>query len=410
MKNISENVEGWKILPEKWNFDRMKDISEINAVSLGRQTLDDHEFRYLEISNVNYQGIISEDAIERINFGDAPSRARRKIKFGDVAISSVRPNLQAIAHVNTKFEGELICSTGFNVVTTRSKLSGRFLYYFVLSEGNRQFFESVAKGVGYPAIDDKDFEKTMIPLPPIPEQKRIAAYLDASCAALDRAVETKQKQLETLDALRKSIIQNAVTQGLDTNVKMKDSGVDWLGKVPEHWKLRKFKRIASLHYGDSLSVDSRKNGTVKVFGSNGVVGNHCVANHLSPCIIVGRKGSQGKITFSLDAPFVIDTAYGIDSSQCNNNLRWVFYALSSSPIDEKMRDSPVPGLARRDAYSIGLALPPLEEQKQISAFLDKKMNELRELSDNLSKQITTLTQYRKSLIHECVTGERRISV
>ncbi|MDD3147489.1 MAG: restriction endonuclease subunit S [Candidatus Riflebacteria bacterium] len=144
-------------LPPGWSFDRLKDVAHINLSSLSASTGPDYEFDYLEISNVNYYGIIDPDLIEHLRFEDAPSRARRRVNINNTIISSVRPNLQAIAYLQS-VKNDLVCSTGFNVVQPfETKLLPKFLYYTLLSEGGRQYLEATAKGVGYPAVDDKDF-------------------------------------------------------------------------------------------------------------------------------------------------------------------------------------------------------------------------------------------------------------
>src|SRR5260370_13171399 len=130
-----------------------------------------------------------------------------------MGISSVRPNLQAVAFVNNGRK-DFVCSTGFNVVQpAERKLWPKFAYYVLISEGARQYFEATAKGVGYPAVDDKDFHAFVMPLPPPPEQQRIAAYLDASCAAIDAAMAAKRRQIETLDEIIRSTITVGVTRG-----------------------------------------------------------------------------------------------------------------------------------------------------------------------------------------------------
>ena len=231
---------------KEWTSDRLKDVSAINASSLPANTDADYEFAYLEISNVNYHGIVDPIAIERLRFEEAPSRARRRLAKNCTAISSVRPNLQAVAFIETAPD-DLVCSTGFNVVQPAAdKLSPKFAYYALLSDGARQYFEATAKGVGYPAVDDKDFQSFSVALPSVPAQQRIAAYLDASCAAIDAAVAAKRRQLETLDALRFSIISRAVTHGLNGKAALKPSGLDWVLEVPAHWQVQQIKRLCGL--------------------------------------------------------------------------------------------------------------------------------------------------------------------
>ncbi len=167
---------------------------------------------------------------------------------------------------------------------------------------------------------------------------------------------------------------------------------------PEGWRIRRLKRITGLRYGDALAVDAREDGSIPVFGSNGAVGVHNVSNQNAPSLVVGRKGSFGKVTFSNDPLFVIDTAYGIDSRETNNDIKWLFYAISSSTIEEKMRDSPVPGLASRDAYSIDFPLPPLPDQKRIAAYLDASCAAIDRAVETKQKQLDTLDTLRKSII------------
>ncbi len=199
-------------IPEHWKIDRLKDIALINWESLSANTDNDYVLKYLEISNVNSQGIISTDAIEDLTFEEAPSRAKRVIKFGDTIVSSVRPNLQAIAYIEMD-QANLICSTGFN--TNRVRLpelhDGKFLYYCLLSDYSKQSFVSFGKGVGYPAVDDKDYGTLPIVFPALEEQKDIANFLDQEVQKIYNLKANVQKQIDTLQAYKKSLIYEYVT-------------------------------------------------------------------------------------------------------------------------------------------------------------------------------------------------------
>ena len=244
--------------PKGWGTDRLKDAAAINAASLSADTDPDYEFDYLEISNVDYYGIINSEAIERTRYEVAPSRARRRVYRDNTVISSVRPNLQAAAFLSNGRDN-LICSTGFNVVQPiRRKLDPKFAYYSLISEAGKQYFEATAKGVGYPAVDDKDFCSFPVPLPPLPEQERIAAYLDASCATIDATVDIKRRQIETLDALRKSAAHKILTQGLRPRFSLKDSGIESFGMIPEHWRVQQIRHACTVNYGITLLRSLRK--------------------------------------------------------------------------------------------------------------------------------------------------------
>ena len=100
----------------------------------------------------------------------------------------------------------------------------------------------------------------------------------------------------------------------------KPSGVEWLGDVPGHWEVRRLKAVCQLAYGDSLPSDARSDGAIRVYGSNGSVGTHIAENTRAPCVIIGRKGSFGKVHFSERPVFAIDTTYYVDERHCINNL------------------------------------------------------------------------------------------
>ena len=130
----------------------------------------------------------------------------------------------------------------------------------------------------------------------------------------------------------------------------KPSGVEWLGDVPAHWEVRRLKNICRLAYGNSLSAENRAAGTVPVYGSNGQVGVHSNPNTSGQCLIVGRKGSFGKVHYSAEPVFAIDTTFFVDRRHTGANIRWLYYLLGWLKLDAVSKDSAIPGLNREDAY------------------------------------------------------------
>lgn len=397
-------------LPPDWKSDRLKDVSAINGASLSADTDPDYEFDYLEISNVDYYGIIDQKAIERIRYEDAPSRARRRVTKNCTVISSVRPNLQAVAFLENGRK-DFVCSTGFNVVQpAETKLSPKFAYYALISEGAREYFEATAKGVGYPAVDDKDFHSFVIPLPPLPEQQRIAAYLDMSCAAIDAAVGAKRRQIETLDALRMSIIHKAITCGLSDSVEMKNSGVEWLGKIPVHWPIRRIKDIVNLKSGDAITSDSiAPIGDYPVFGGNGLRGYTNSYTHDGYYVLIGRQGALcGNINYA-DGKFWASEHAVVATTLKKHDTFWLGELLRVMNLNQYSNAAAQPGLAVERIKFLRIPIPPFEEQIRIAFWLKNTIIKNEKMVSILREQITTLTAYRKSLIHECVTGQRRIT-
>ena len=185
----------------------------------------------------------------------------------------------------------------------------------------------------------------------------------------------------------------------------KDSGFERLGEVPEHWDARRLKQACRLAYGDSLAHDVRQDGAIPVFGSNGGVGCHHLANTMAPCIVVGRKGSFGKVNYSDIPVFAIDTTFFIDDRFSSNHMRWLYFLLGSLRLDEVTKDSAVPGLDREDAYQRLAPIPPLPEQTAIARFLDHTDRSIRRYIHAKEKLIALLEEQKQALIQEAVTGQ-----
>lgn len=186
-------------------------------------------------------------------------------------------------------------------------------------------------------------------------------------------------------------------------IKCKPSGVEWLGKIPEHWEARRLKYVARFGYGDSLAAEDRISGDFDVYGSNGIVGQHDTPNAKGPSLIVGRKGSFGKVAYSEKPCFAIDTTYFIDARLTQNNLRWLFYCLQWLRLDSFSKDSAVPGLAREDAYENVVPFCSPDEQFAIAAFLDRETVRIDALIEKKQKQIELFQEKRTALISLTVT-------
>ena len=183
----------------------------------------------------------------------------------------------------------------------------------------------------------------------------------------------------------------------------RDSGVEWLGEIPAHWGTRQLKRLCTFEYGDSLSGDSRTDGHVDVYGSNGPIGSHNYPNTLGPCLVVGRKGSFGKVNYSRSPVFAIDTTFFVDGRHTDAQLRWLYYLLTFLRLDTTTKDSAIPGLDREDAYAHKVPVCGLSEQRAIAAFLDRETGKIDALVAKKERLIELLQEKRAALISRAVT-------
>ena len=169
------------------------------------------------------------------------------------------------------------------------------------------------------------------------------------------------------------------------------------------WTKALLKRRVHFAYGNALAADERNYGHVPVYGSNGVVGEHDFPITKAPAIVIGRKGSSGKLTWS-DVPcFPIDTTYFVDETQTREDIRWLLYALGSLDLDKINFDSAVPGLSREYAYSLPLLFPPVAEQQRIAAYLDASCSAIDAALKAKREQIQVLDALRAATLQRVIT-------
>jgi type I restriction enzyme S subunit len=271
---------------------------------------------------------------------------------------------------------------------------------------------------------------TKIGFPRLEEQQRIAVYLDASYAAIDTAVAAKRSQLKILDALLKSIIHQAVTKGLNADVRMKPSQIDWLPEVPTHWEVKQIKRKCSMVRGkfahrprnDPAFYDGEypfvQTGDITA-AQKYILSYSQTLNELG--LSVSRMFPKGTLVMSIAAN-IGDVAI-LDFEACfpdsmvgfipdhKTDLSYLYYLLRAMK-DIMLRSAVLTTQLNINYVRIGTnfaPFPPKTEQQAIAEFLDTKEAEILATKDILNQQIETLTSYRRSLIHECVTGKRRIT-
>ena len=255
MTEVPERVrETYRELPQDWSSKRLKYLATHNDEVLAESTDEEKDIDYVEISGVSLSYGIEE--IERMTFGSAPSRARRRVRSGDILISTVRTYLRAIVRVN-EASPDLIASTGFCVVRPNDDVDSGFLGWVAKSEPFVSEVVARSVGVSYPAINASELVTIEIPLPPLETQQRIARFLDEKTGQIDALIEKKRKLLDRLAGKRQTLITRAVTKGLNPDAPMKSSGIDWLSDIPAHWEVLRMKLITSepLSYGANAAAE-----------------------------------------------------------------------------------------------------------------------------------------------------------
>ena len=232
-------------IPAHWEVKRLKHIATWNDEVLPELTDSALEMTYVDISSVDsVQGILEK---ERLTFETAPSRARRIVRDGDVIVSTVRTYLRAIVFIDRP-EPNMIVSTGFTVIRPRGVRS-TFAAYGVRAPYFVDAVVANSMGVSYPAINSDELVRLSVIYPTDEEQGEIVEFLDRETEKIDTLVEKKARLIELLQEKRTALITHVVTKGLHPDVSMKDSGVDWLGKIPAHWEVKPVNRLSDILRG-----------------------------------------------------------------------------------------------------------------------------------------------------------------
>jgi len=212
VKMKDSGIEWIGEIPEHWEISKVKYHSNINQKTLTEKTPDDYEIKYLDISNVDSNGKILK--IEPMAFKDAPSRARRIVSDGDTIVSTVRTYLKAITCFDN-IESNLVCSTGFAVLSPKESIEPKFLSYLMKSSLYVEEIVSRSVGVSYPAITASEIADLNLIVPPINEQKAIVDYIDDIVKNVENIIVDINCQIQNLKSYRQSIIYEAVTGKID---------------------------------------------------------------------------------------------------------------------------------------------------------------------------------------------------
>ncbi|MDW7684329.1 MAG: restriction endonuclease subunit S [Bacillota bacterium] len=410
-------------IPLEWESKPLKFIADCNSRVLSESTDEGAEITYIDISSVNYgQGVCNTQGF---TFANAPSRARRVVKSGDTIISTVRTYLKAIAYISDEYDS-YICSTGFAVFTPKKGVNSRFLFYALNADWFVSDVERHSVGISYPAITSTALSSLKTILPPFDEQEKIVTYLDRRTAEIDGLLADLYTQAKMLERYKRELIADVVTSGLDKTALRKDSGADWIGKVPSHWEmttLRAFLKAVSVKNSVDLPLLSveREKGVVDRETEGSENNHNRIPDDLSNYKVV-RTGD-----FVMNKMKAWRGSYGVSRYDGIVSPAYFVFALNfPNPafFNYAIRSTKYIGFFGRDSYGIRtdqwdfkierikdipFAVPPVEEQQAIVEYLDDKIPLIEGLIADINEQIEKLKEYRQIVIHDAVTGKIKVT-
>jgi len=403
-----------------WPRRRLKHVVDINSRSLPETTKPDAEFRYVDISACGRGALVG--APEPMQFAEAPSRARRLVQEGDTIVSTVRTYLRAVWPV-TGPSDDLVVSTGFAVLSPRAKFDPRFLGWLMQSDLVIEEIVARSVGVSYPAINGLEIGNLEVPVPSQAEQRAIADYLDAETARIDAVLTARRRQRELLIAFRRSVLDGltvpralggqADRDGEWPVVPLKRTAAffadgDWIespfittegirliqtGNVGEgEYREQGFRYVTEETFS-SLACTEVLTGDVLVSRLAGPVGCACLAPALGE-----------KMIASVDV-VIMRPVPGLDPAFA------VFYLSSTYHLalaELLARGTTMQRLSRSQVGEMPIPLPSIEVQRKIVEEINRRLVQVKALSQALNQQIDALTERRQALVTAAVTGQLEI--
>lgn len=319
---------------------------------------------------------------------------------------------------------------GLCAIRCRKYLDQRFAWWVLHWARLQLAYE--ATGSTYDAVSSEDVANVITPFPPLPKQRQIADYLDRETAKIDALLAAKQRLLKLLAEKRQALITQAVTRGLRADISVKDSGIDLLGEVPQHWKFTYLRRILlRMDYGISESVGIEGNIAVLRMGDiyDGEIHYRNVGfvNEVEPSLILtpgdllfNRTNSLDKVgkvgIFREEKDFPVSFASYLVRMRCMDSVlpEFLNYVLNSSPMLTWARSEALPAIGQANLnpnrYSyLPVALPSLSEQTEILKYIQSSTKMIDSLSSATENTMKLLRERRTSLISAAVTGQIRIA-
>lgn len=241
-------------------------------------------------------------------------------------------------------------------------------------------------------------------VPSLSEQQKIADYLDKVCGEVDEMVALQETMVEELKAYKQSAITEAVTKGLNPNAPMRNSGIDWIGAIPEHWILSKAKFFVDITNG----CDPKTEGNIPVYGSGASSFKTCGEYKEGPTVLIGRKGATLHIPHYIEGKYWnVDTAFDVKVKN-GFDLRYYYYTAICFDYKYYISQTTLPGMAQSSYNNMIIPVPSIEEQCSIASYLDTKCSEIDSLIALKLAKIEELKEYKKSVIYEYVTGKKEV--
>ncbi len=394
-------------IPTHWEVRRLKYGAELNPSPMEARRLSQNaEVSFVPMEAVGEYGGMDLSMTKQLV---DVSSGYTYFADGDVVVAKITPCFENRkgALAAGLANGVAFGTTELHVLRALDAVDRKYLFYISLSDAFRRLGAAEMYGAGgQKRVPEAFVENLKHPLPPAPEQRAIAAFLDRETDRIDGLVAKNERLIELLREKRTALITCAVTKGLDPNVKMKDSGVEWLGEIPAHWEVKMLKRLGVMRAGVSITAESiEPTGEYPVYGGNGIRGYTTDFTHEGQFPLVGRQGALcGCVNFATGRFWASEHAVVV-SPNARINPHWLAALIQSMALNAYSQSAAQPGLAVETIGAVYAPHPPEAEQGAIAEYLEHETTRFDTLIVKVCDAINHLKEYRTALVSAAVTGK-----
>ncbi|EKO3631817.1 restriction endonuclease subunit S [Vibrio metschnikovii] len=389
-------------VPEHWELTRFKYVSELNPKKSTITTERNELCTFLPMEKLKTDTIILDETrvIDEVYDGYS------YFADDDILIAKVTPCFENknIAVAKGLVNGVGFGSTEINTIRAKANANNRFLYYRLQEDQFLKIAISEMTGSGgLKRVPSELFQIFKFAIPSYEEQALIAAQIDKENQRIHTLITKKTRFIELLKEKRQALITHAVTKGLNPHVKMKDSGVEWIGEVPEHWQIAQLRRLVSINNGSDHKAIEADEG-FPVYGSGGAFAYATDYIYDGESVLLGRKGTIDKPLYVNEKFWTVDTMYWTKIMPIANG-KFCYYVAKTIPFDYYASNTALPSMTQTDLGSHVVAFPDKVEQSLIASALDRETSRIDTLISKTLKSISLLKERRSAFITAAVTGQ-----
>jgi len=419
-------------LPVSWVLKKIKYLAHCFPSNVDKKSKDGEQSIFLcNYTDVYYNEQITSD----LTFMKATATNEQIKKFtlkkDDVIITkdSEDPEDIAVPAVVQADLDEVICGYHLSMVRANKDNNGQYLKRVFDSKYARSVFSTTCNGLTRYGLGSYAIDNTIFPRPPLDEQTIIATYLDRETAKIDTLIEKQQQLIKLLKEKRQAVISHAVTKGLNPDVKMKDSGVEWLGEVPEHWEIIRVKFVAKLEsghtpnkkipeYWESCNIPWVSLNDSKYLATHDYISNTAyMINEKGLAGSSARLLPSGAVVFTRDATIGLTAITTREMAVSQHLIAWLpkekiislfllrIFNSMTNELNKFTFGSTIKTIGMDDVKILVTTVPPINEQQTICSYIEKKIKQLDVLIQKSSQAIELLKERRTALISAAVTGK-----